>query len=91
MSIPASVNQIALPRARARRQPRRRIRAGEQDGAIGDELSVDVGVGGVILDFGKGGGVGLERHKGVWKWISATDERDGSSLRPGSACRLQDC
>lgn len=78
MSYPASANQIVVPQARARRQPRRRPRAGEKSVPASDEIPVDVGVGGVSLDFGKGGGIGLDRQKGNWKWTSATDEQDGS-------------
>jgi len=80
MSVPASVNQILLPRARAKRQgPRRRLRVGEERLDDGDtnEPGIGIGVGGTVLDFGKDGGVGLERKKGNWNWVWAEDERNG--------------
>lgn len=71
MAFPATVNQLGSTRRRTRTS---QVQGG---GSEGDEVASEVGVGGPILDFGRPGGVRLNQEKGKWRWIWATEERQG--------------
>nr|XP_019048403.1 hypothetical protein I302_02174 [Kwoniella bestiolae CBS 10118]OCF27333.1 hypothetical protein I302_02174 [Kwoniella bestiolae CBS 10118] len=84
MTFPSSVEHLPLPRSKQRT----RIANRERDDGLNQiapgkdpELRAEVVVGGTILDFGRSGGVGLERSKNGWEWVWASDEREAVDLR----------
>ncbi|WWC97298.1 hypothetical protein V866_004177 [Kwoniella sp. B9012] len=81
MTFPSSVEHLPLPRSKQRgRVSRRNDDYDEEEGHRSTpretEVRTESGVGGTILDFGRHGGVGLERTKKGWEWVWASEERN---------------
>ncbi|WWC85515.1 uncharacterized protein L201_000379 [Kwoniella dendrophila CBS 6074] len=81
MTFPSSVEHLPLPRSR--RHGRRKDKYQDEfDYGIPQhieektvEVRSEVGVGGPILDFGRSGGVTLEKGKKGWNWVWASEDR----------------
>jgi hypothetical protein len=84
MSFPPSVERIVLPRPKSGNpRPRTKLLPGEEELPNPHEPGSHVGVGGPSLDFGRDGGVTLERERGRWAWRWAMGSHNGESLVDG--------
>ncbi|WWD22865.1 hypothetical protein CI109_107360 [Kwoniella shandongensis] len=82
MTFPPSVEHLALPSSSRRSKSRPTSNDFSQSLNKTDaklEEDTRVGVGGISLDFGRDGGVGLEKGRKGWGWTWACDDR--SDLR----------
>lgn len=78
MSFPPSVERIVLPRPKAGNpRPRTKLLREEEELPDPHEPGSNVGVGGPTLDFGRDGGVTLERERGRWAWRWAMGTHNG--------------
>ncbi|ORY30819.1 hypothetical protein BCR39DRAFT_587775 [Naematelia encephala] len=78
MAFPASVSKVTLTKPRQGQPlPRRRLLPGEDELPDPHEPSAEVGIGGPSLDFGRDGGVRLDKYRGRWgwTWLAGNDER----------------
>ncbi|OCF44272.1 hypothetical protein I317_01890 [Kwoniella heveanensis CBS 569] len=92
MPYPASVERLPLPRSK-RRGRRNRDEATEAQRtqvaaskARANDTDLDngsTGAGGVVLDFGKAGGAGLEQTRRGWAWSWASEDRKDLKLKIG--------
>lgn len=88
MSFPPSVNHLILPRTKGRNNNIHNNRTEySEDNQFQDDIEeqerdqVDdaVGVGGPIVEFGRQGGVCLQRKRGAWGWLWSVEDRQGKS------------
>ncbi|WVQ85167.1 hypothetical protein IAT38_007332 [Cryptococcus sp. DSM 104549] len=88
MACPPSVEYLILSRTKRGQRKHTRTESQEAGDNIGetskDGVDVRVGTGGVELDFGRAGGVGLERRRGRWNWRWATENRNELKYKLGS-------
>nr|XP_019014207.1 uncharacterized protein I206_00289 [Kwoniella pini CBS 10737]OCF52988.1 hypothetical protein I206_00289 [Kwoniella pini CBS 10737] len=82
MTFPSSVEQLPLPRSKRHGRRLRRDSNGEviDQSNVNEDHNVPVhseaGQGGPVLDFGRHGGVVLEKGKKGWEWIWANEDRE---------------
>lgn len=80
MAFPSSVEPLTLARRRGgQSKPRKRLLPGEDVLPDPTDPKPEVGLGGPVLDFGRDGGVKLERHRNRWEWSWLSEECSGRS------------
>lgn len=80
MAYPSSVELLVLARRKGGQSKlRKKLLPGEDELPDPKEPKPEVGLGGPVLDFGKDGGVKLERHSNRWEWRWLSEERRGRS------------
>lgn len=91
MSLPPSVNHLVLPRTKRRNYNTRNNQTEysednqfqndvEEEGR--DQVDNAVGVGGPTVEFGRQGGVSLQRKRGAWGWMWSVEDRQGKCQTP---------
>jgi hypothetical protein len=80
MAYPPSVERLPLARRRGgQSKSRKKLLPGEESLPDPTDTKPDVGIGGPILDFGRPGGVRLERKRHGWDWSWLAEEIEGRS------------
>lgn len=85
MSFPPSVNHLVLPRTKRRNYNTRNNQTEySEDNQFQDDVEEErdqvddaVGVGGPTVEFGRQGGVSLQRKRGSWGWMWSVEDRQG--------------
>lgn len=89
--IPPSVNHLVLPRTKGRNNNIHNNQTEySEDNQFQDNIDeqerdqVDdaVGVGGPTVEFGRQGGVCLQRKRGDWGWLWSVEDRQGKRQTP---------